>query len=97
MQLIDPTAWEMGVRSVFDPRDNIMGGVRYLKTMLGRYKGDTALALASYNAGPGAVDRHGGIPPYPETQNYVHRVLRMRERFATEAPREAGLDHATRK
>jgi Rod binding domain-containing protein len=97
MQLIDPTAKEMGVRSVFNPRDNVMGGVRYLHSMLNRFHGDVALALASYNAGPGAVDRYNGIPPYPETQNYVQSVLRMRDRFADDARRAAQQDVATRK
>ena len=75
MQLIDSTAQSMGVKNIFNPSDNIMGGTKYIKSLIDRYKGDTKLALAAYNAGPGAVDKYNGIPPYKETQNYVNRVL----------------------
>jgi len=74
MQLMPQTAEEMGVLAPFRPSDNLRGGVRYLRQMLDRY-GDLSEALAAYNAGPNAVDRHGGIPPYPETREYVKRVL----------------------
>lgn len=74
MQLIDSTATEMGVTDVFDPADNIRGGSRYLRQMLDRF-GDIKTALAAYNAGPGTVTRFGGIPPYPETEKYVERVM----------------------
>jgi len=74
MQLIPSTARRFGVSDVFDPADNIQGGARYLKYLLGIYKGDQSLALAAYNAGEGAVARYGGVPPFPETQNYVAKV-----------------------
>ncbi|MBD3393021.1 MAG: transglycosylase SLT domain-containing protein [Chitinivibrionales bacterium] len=81
MQLMDSTAREVGVRQVFNSRQNIHGGTRYLRAMLDRHHGDERLALASYNAGPAAVDKYNGIPPYPETQSYVENVLRLREAF----------------
>jgi len=74
MQLIDSTATELGVSDSFDPRQNIMGGARYLRKMLDRF-GKTDLALAAYNAGPTAVSKHDGIPPYPETEKYVENVV----------------------
>lgn len=75
MQLIDSTATAMGVNDVWNPRDNILGGTKYLKQMLQKFDGDLKLALASYNAGPGAVEKHGGVPPYKETQKYIERVM----------------------
>ena len=75
MQLIPETADRMLVTDVFDPRQNIFGGVRYLRVLANLFNGDIELTLAGYNAGEGAVIRHGGIPPYPETIDYVKRVL----------------------
>ncbi len=74
MQLIPATAREMEVQNPLDPEENIRGGSRYLRQMLDQFDGNLELALAAYNAGPSAVRRHGGIPPYPETINYVDRV-----------------------
>ncbi|MEK7263948.1 MAG: transglycosylase SLT domain-containing protein [Bacteroidota bacterium] len=81
MQLIDSTATEMGVTNIWDPRENIFGGAKYLRTMLDKFDGDVPLAVASYNAGPGAVKKHNGIPPYKETQKYVQRVLNFMNYF----------------
>jgi soluble lytic murein transglycosylase-like protein len=75
MQMIPETAERMLVTDVFDPRQNIFGGVRYLRVLANTFNGDLALTVAAYNAGEGAVIRHGGIPPYPETQDYVVKVI----------------------
>ena len=87
MQLIPETADRMLVTDVFDPRQNIFGGVRYLRVLANLFNGDIELTLAGYNAGEGAVMRHGGIPPYPETVDYVKRVLGYyREYRSAKAP-----------
>lgn len=75
MQLIPATAERMLVTDVFDPRQNIFGGVRYLRVLANLFNGDIELTIAAYNAGENAVIRHGGIPPYPETVEYVKKVL----------------------
>src|SRR6185436_9499502 len=77
MQLMPRTASALGVLDRFDPRENIRGGVRHLRYLLDRYQGNVAMAVAAYNAGEGAVDSHHGIPPYPETELYVQRVLQQ--------------------
>lgn len=74
MQLMPETAQEMGVNNAYDPRENIEGGVKYLKTLLSKYN-NTEQAIAAYNAGMGAVDKYGGVPPYEETKDYVAKVL----------------------
>src|SRR6266542_1158882 len=79
MQLTDGTARSLGVADSFDPVQNVAGGVKYLKQLLGRYGGDTVRALAAYNAGPGAVDSYGDVPPYAETRGYVQRVLQLKD------------------
>lgn len=81
MQLIPATASRFGVTDVFQPEQNIRGGVQYLAWLLKRYNGDLTLAAAGYNAGEGAVDRHGGVPPYAETQRYVQRVGQLADRY----------------
>jgi soluble lytic murein transglycosylase-like protein len=74
MQLIPATAERFGVQDIWDPVQNMRGGMAYLRWLLDHFDGDRELALAGYNAGEGAVRRHGGIPPYPETQAYVKRI-----------------------
>jgi soluble lytic murein transglycosylase-like protein len=94
MQLMPDTAAELGVHNIFDVEQNVDAGVRYLRTLLELFSGDVMLAVAAYNAGAEVVKRYGGIPPYPETQRYVERVLSVywgpRERPAPDATRTSG-------
>jgi soluble lytic murein transglycosylase-like protein len=83
MQLIPATASRFGVADAFDPAQNISGGVKYLAFLLKRYNSNLSLAAAAYNAGEGAVDRNGGVPPYAETQRYVQRVGQLADRYRT--------------
>jgi len=83
MQLMPATMQQFGVRNAFDPAENVRAGVAYLRQLLDRYGNDEQLALAAYNAGPGAVDRHGNtVPPYRETRNYVAQINEMAGRGA---------------
>ncbi len=86
MQLMPGTANRYGVKKAFDPQENVEGGVRYLKDLLRLFGSDMKLALAAYNAGEGAVQRHNGIPNYVETQNYVRKVLALYNGEATYVP-----------
>jgi soluble lytic murein transglycosylase-like protein len=89
MQLIPATAQRFGVRNAYDPQQNIRGGMAYLRWLLAYYQGDVRLVAAAYNAGEGAVDRHRGVPPFAETQDYVRRVI---ERFGNAPhPYDAGV------
>ena len=83
MQLMPETAQRMEVHDIGDPRENIFGGVRYLRVLANLFNGDLSLTVAGYNAGEGAVMRHGGIPPYAETQDYVVKVLGHYRRYRT--------------
>ncbi|MGH7328130.1 MAG: lytic transglycosylase domain-containing protein, partial [Polyangiaceae bacterium] len=74
-QLMPETAASLGVTNAYEPDQNVWGGARYLRSMLDRFGGDVTKAVAAYNAGPNAVERYGGVPPYAETQSYVENVL----------------------
>jgi len=81
MQLMPATQAELNVSDPFDPQDNIQGGARYLSQLLAQFNGDFELAAAAYNAGPNAVDKYGGVPPYDETLEYVRRVKILYRRY----------------
>jgi soluble lytic murein transglycosylase-like protein len=81
MQLMPNTQAELNVSDPFNPQDNIQGGARYLSQLLAQFNGDFELAAAAYNAGPGAVNKYGGVPPYDETQEYVRRVKILYRRY----------------
>ena len=83
MQLMPSTARYLGVSNIFDPRENILAGAKYLRTLLDTFNGDLDLTLAAYNAGPGAVQRYGGVPPYRETRAYVAAVRGAYEKSIT--------------
>ena len=83
MQLMPRTAKSLGVQDIFDPEDNIMGGVRYLKKLLNRFGGDTRLALAAYNAGSRHVRHYNGIPPFLQTRTFIKNVLKYQQMYKT--------------
>jgi len=91
MQMMPATARHMGVVDPFDPRQNVLGGVKYLRMLLDRFKGNVHLALAGYNAGPRKVRRFKGIPPYKETRGYVKKVLRAMEEGPPETQTASNL------
>ena len=84
MQLMPGTANGLGVTNAYDPAQNVWGGTKYIKGLLDRFNGDTRLAIAAYNAGPGAVEKYDGVPPYAETQNYVQNVLASYEKYRSQ-------------
>ena len=88
MQLMPATARHLGVKDPYEPRANICGGSRYLKSLLEKFSGNQSLALAAYNAGPKAVERYASIPPYRETINYVRKVRRLHRRYRA----KSGID-----
>ncbi len=89
MQLMPPTAATMLVEDIYDPRQNILGGTRYLRVLANMFNGDLMLTVAGYNAGENAVLRYGGIPPYPETQGYVTKVIENYQRYREASARRA--------
>jgi soluble lytic murein transglycosylase len=90
MQLMPTTASRLAVDDPWDPEQNLDGGTRYLRQLLDRFEGSIELALAGYNAGPETVERYGGLPPYPETREYVRRVLSLYRGEAVSIPVSGG-------
>ncbi|HVA26701.1 MAG TPA: lytic transglycosylase domain-containing protein, partial [Candidatus Baltobacteraceae bacterium] len=84
MQLMPTTAAGLGVTNAYDPAQNVMGGTKYIKGLLDRFNGNVKFAIAAYNAGPGAVEKYGGVPPYAETQNYVQNVLASYQKYRSQ-------------
>ena len=91
MQLMPERAALLGVRDAFDPHQNVDGGVRHIRDLLQSFGGDVTLAVAAYNAGEGAVRSYNGIPPFPETREYVRRVRAMYDGSGSLAPRAVAL------
>jgi soluble lytic murein transglycosylase-like protein len=83
MQLMPTTASEVGVTNSYDPSQNVAGGTRYLRSLLDRFNGNLTNTVAAYNAGPEAVEKYNGIPPYPETESYVKNVLDTYRQYKT--------------
>ena len=88
-QLMPGTASSLGVANPLNPAESIEGGARYLSQMMAKFGGNTSDALAAYNAGPGAVQQYGGVPPYAETQSYVSKVLGYAEAYRQSNPAPA--------
>lgn len=95
MQLMPNTAQSMGVLDAFDPRQNVLGGTRYLRLLANRFNGDLVLTVAAYNAGEGAIKRYKGVPPFQETRRYVKRVLHHYYAFRNAASSELALADTT--
>lgn len=91
MQLLPGTAAKLGVQNIFDPKENVEAGTKYLRELLSRYNNNLALALAAYNAGPERVQQYGSVPPYKETISYVRRVKQNYEKRKAEAPGKGSL------
>ncbi|MEO6835483.1 MAG: lytic transglycosylase domain-containing protein [Candidatus Tumulicola sp.] len=87
MQLMPATAAGLGVTDAYDPAQNVAGGTRYVRALLDRFGGNAELAVAAYNAGPGAVEKYSGVPPYDQTRNYVRNVLASYQKYAAQPRR----------
>ena len=96
MQLMPSTIWRLSVGDAYDPHENIGAGVRYLRQLLDQFQGDLRLALAAYNAGENAVLRYRGVPPYPETRDYVTKVLRLYRQMRGERSRNGVVKAVSR-